>query len=153
MLNISGFNSFAVLTATGNFPLGVILTQFADDTDVIESPSIRIGEAAMGVNGDLIVWNPPVIVPLNLSVIASSQDDQILQILLLGNKVGKSKTAARDIINLVITYPANQNALPQTATYTNGILVEGPPSMSVASEGRFKTNTYQFLFEEVTRTS
>lgn len=140
--DISGFGLKITLIATTTFPTGITLTQFADDADSIDSPSITIGEAAMGLNGDLITWSKAVPLPVNLNVIPDGTDDQNLAILLENNRVGAGKISTRDTIILIVAYPNGA-----TVTFTNGKILEGMTTSSVASAGRKKTKPYMFKFE------
>lgn len=142
MENISGFGSSASIIATKTFPIGLYLTEFADDTDPFDIPSIQIADKAMGVNGDLIIWSKPNPINVNISVIPGSFSDINLAILLEANRVGRGKIGARDIITLTLFYPAGNFILLQ-----EGAITDGPPASSVASSARLKSKTYGFTFE------
>src|ERR1700692_516825 len=104
MENISGFGLIVSVLASNTFPVGLLLTEFADDSDPFDFPSLQIADKAMGLNGDLIQWAKanPIIVTLN--VIPGSYADINLATLLEANRVGRGKTGARDIITLIGTY-------------------------------------------------
>ena len=142
MENISGFGSSASIIASKTFPIGLYLTEFADDTDPFDIPSIQIADKAMGVNGDLIIWSKPNPINVNISVIPGSFSDINLAILLEANRVGRGKIGARDIITLKLFYPAGNFILLQ-----EGAITDGPPASSVASSARLKSKTYGFTFE------
>ena len=141
-IDISGFGVGVHIVASSTFPQGFQVSQFADDSDPIDIPSIEIAGTAMGLNGDLITWTTAVPVPVNISTIPSSDDDINLSILASGNQAGRNKRPARDTITLVVVYPDETRAV-----YTNGVLTSAPPGKSIASSGRQKTNTYNFMFE------
>lgn len=145
MQNISGFGLQINLIASVTFPVGLLLTQFSDDSDPFDFPSLQIADKAMGLNGDLIQWAKanPIIVTLN--VIPQSFSDLNLAILLEANRVGKGKQGARDIITMTAIYP---NGSP--IILTNGVITDGLPGSAVASAGRLKSKSYSFAFENKT---
>jgi hypothetical protein len=57
MQNISGFGLSINIIASNSFPIGLLITEFADDSDPFDLPSIQIADKAMGLNGDLIIWS------------------------------------------------------------------------------------------------
>lgn len=142
MNDISGFGLRIQLIADKTFPVGVPVTQFADDADPFDLPSLQIADKAMGLNGDLITWSKanPIIVTLN--VIPGSLDDINLGILLEANRVGRGKIGARDIITLIGIYPDGR-----VITLSPGSITDGMPGDSVSSAGRLKTKSYAFAFE------
>jgi hypothetical protein len=140
--DVSAFGTQVYLTASNTFPQGFPITQFADDADPVDSPSVKIGDAAMGVNGHLITWRKGVPLPATISVIPGSDDDTNLQILWDANRVGQGKQSARDIITVTIVYP-NGNQV----TLDTGIITDGAAAGSVGSAGRLKTKTYGFVFQ------
>lgn len=145
MENISGFGLIVSVLASNTFPVGLLLTEFADDSDPFDFPSLQIADKAMGLNGDLIQWAKanPIIVTLN--VIPGSYSDINLATLFQANRVGRGKTGARDIITMVGTYPSLN-----VVTLTNGVITDGIPSSPVSSAGRLKSKSYSFAFENQT---
>jgi hypothetical protein len=145
MENISGFGLIVSVLASNTFPVGLLLTEFSDDSDPFDFPSLQIADKAMGLNGDLIQWAKanPIIVTLN--VIPGSYADINLATLLEANRVGRGKTGARDIITLIGTYPSLN-----VVTLSNGVITDGIPSSSVSSAGRLKSKSYSFAFENKT---
>ena len=142
MQNISGFGLTVIIFASKTFPVGIYLTEFADDSDPLDLPSLQIADKAMGLNGDLIIWSKPNPINLNLAVIPGSFTDINLQILLEANRVGRGKTGARDVITLTAIYPAGNFILLE-----NGAITDGMPASSVASSARLKSKVYGFTFE------
>ena len=67
--DITGFGLAIVLTASVTFPAGMAITSYADDSDALDVPSIKIAETAMGLNGDGIKWSKAVMNPITISVI------------------------------------------------------------------------------------
>jgi hypothetical protein len=147
MNDISVFGLRVQLVASETFPSGVSLTQFADDADPFDTPSMQIRDKAMGINGDLITWSKanPLVVTLN--VVPASDDDKNLAVLFEANRVGKGKQGARDVVSLTALYPDGS-----TASFTQGVITDGMPANSAASSGRLKSKAYVFAFENVNRT-
>lgn len=145
--DVSGFGAQVQIKASVTFPQGFVVSQFADDADPFDFPSIQVGETAMGLNGDLIAWNKANPLAITLNVIPNSEDDINLGLLLEANRVGKGKTSARDVITIVTVYPNGA-----TLTLSEGVITNGPPGNSIASAGRLKSKAYQFAFENKTDT-
>jgi hypothetical protein len=143
MADISGFGTRAKVIASNTFPVGFSVTEFADDSDPVDLPSIKIGDSALGLNGDLLTWATAIAIPISISVFANSDADTNLSILLNANRVAKGKSAAGDSITLILSYP-NGDVL----TLTKGAIMEGMVAPSIASAGRLKTNTYTFSFSD-----
>lgn len=142
MQNISGFGLVINILASNTFPVGLILTEFADDIDPFDLPSLQIADTAMGLNGDLIGWSKANPIKITLGVIPGSFTDLNLSILFEANRVGRGKTGARDIITMTGIYP---NKTP--IVLTQGIITDGMPGNAVASAGRLKSKQYNFAFE------
>lgn len=146
MNDISGFGAKVQVVADKTFPSGFNLSQFADDTDPFDFPSVQIADKAMGLNGDLITWAKASPKTVAVAVVPGSEDDRNLQALYDANTVGKGKSSAGDKITITVAYPDGK-----TLTLSEGRLTDGPPGVGVASAGRLKTSTYQFAFENVAR--
>lgn len=144
MNDISGFGARVQVVASKTFPSGFTLTQFADDTDPFDSPSVKVRDTAMGLNGDLISWAKAAPLPVSLAVVPGSEDDRNLQSLFDANRVGKGKAGAGDVITVTVAYPDGR-----TKTFQQGVITDGPAGVGIASAGRLKTSTYQFAFENV----
>lgn len=147
MNDISGFGLKVRLIGSITFPAGFNVTQFADDADPFDLPSMQIRDKAMGINGDLVTWSKANPIMATLSLIPNSEDDRNMQILFEANRVGKGKQGARDIITLVAIYPDGR-----VWTGNQGVITDGPPGSGVASAGRLKSNAYMFAFENLSRT-
>lgn len=143
-INISGFGLTIDLIASVTFPTGVVLTQFGDDADALDFPTIQLGESAMSLNGDLVKWSKPAVIPLTLNIIPNSLNDELLTILVQSNQVGKNKLNIQDNISMVIFYPDGA-----ITTLTQGLITNAMVSSGVASAGRLKTKPYTFQFEGV----
>lgn len=146
MQDISGFGLRATLRASNTFSSGLTLTQFADDQDAFDAPSMQIKDKGMGLNGDMVVWSTPNAIAVTLSVIPGTEDDQNLAVLFEANRVGRGKSSAADVITLTLIYPDGSQV-----TYNNGVPTDGVPGRSVASAGRMKSKAYAFAFEGMTQ--
>lgn len=140
--DISGFGLKITLVASTTFPAGITLTQFADDADPVDSASIAIADKAMGLNGNLITWSKATPIPATVAVVPDSDDDKNLATLLENNRVGAGKISTQDTIVMTILYPTGK-----VTTLTNGKLMDGMVTSSVASAGRLKSKPYIFAFE------
>ena len=146
MQNVGGFGLKLRLTASRTLPSGTTITQFADDADPFDLPAVTIGQTAMGLNGDLIVWSSPAPIVVTINVIPGSDDDRTLAAVFEANRVGRNKASARDEITLASMYPGGNNL-----TLSGGIMTSGLPGDSVASAGRKKSKAYVFAFEGLSR--
>lgn len=146
MQDVSGFGLRIRLTASVTFPAGITITQFADDADPFDIPSIQVADTAMGLNGDLVSWSTANPIVPTINVIPGTDDDRNLGILLEANRVGRGKNGSRDVITLTGIYPDGR-----TVTLSNGKITNGSPGNSVASAGRMKSKAYQFAFEGLSR--
>lgn len=148
MQNISGFGLSAQITASSTFPNGFTLTEYADDTDPLDSPDLAIADVAFGLNGDMVIWSRPAGIHVTFGVIPRSPGDQNLAALAEANRVAKNKRGARDVVGIIWTYPDGMivNCSP-------GAILTGAVIPQVASNGRIKTRMYQFVFENVSKTN
>lgn len=142
--NISGFGAVVSLVASNTYPAGIALSQFADDSDPIDQASIRIGDVASGLNGDLISWRKAVPIPISISLIPGSADDINMSILANANRVSQGKVSADDVITITIAYPDGR-----LITLSNGSITDASFANSIASSGRLKSMTYAMSFESV----
>ena len=145
--DISGFGLRLRVIASNTFPIGFDVTQFADDADPFDIPSLQIADKAMGLNGDAIYWSKANPILTNLNVIPGSDDDRNLSVLFEANRVGKGKNGTRDVITIVALYPNGDSA-----TFLSGRITDGMPANGIASEGRQKSKNYAFAFENMTKT-
>ena len=146
MQDISAFGIRVQVIASQTFPAGISITQFADDADPFDAPSMQIRDKAMGVNGDLISWSKANPIPVTLNVVPGGDDDLNLSVLFEANRVGKGKFGARDIISIVAIYPNGD-----VAAFSQGVITDGQPANSAQSSGRLKSKAYSFAFENVNR--
>jgi hypothetical protein len=141
---IGGFGLVVSLRASTTFPAGMIVEQFADDADPFDFPDVQVADIAMGLNGDMLTWSKAIPLPVTLSVVPESDDDNNLSVLLQANRVGKNKQSARDIITLVGQYPSGYSV-----TLTGGKITNGSLSNSISSAGRMKSKQYKFAFGNI----
>lgn len=144
--DISGFGLSLWVIASNTFPAGFPVTQFADDADPLDIPSLQVADTGMGLNGDLVKWSKAAPLKITINVIPSSQDDINLGLLLDANRVAKGKRGARDVITMTGIYGDGR-----TVVLTEGIITDGSPADGVASAGRLKSKAYNFTFEDVRR--
>jgi hypothetical protein len=144
-VNISGVGFQIQLVASVTFPVGITLTQFADDIDPFDIPSVKLAEASMGLNGDLLKASKANPIAITLGMVPAGEDDANLQVLLKANLVGKGKISADDVITLTGTYPNGK-----VVTLDGGFLSDGIPDDAIASAGRYKSKPYTFQFENTT---
>jgi len=141
---IGGFGAIVSLVGSTTYPAGIIIEQFADDADPLDFPDVQIAEVAMGLNGDLLTWSKAVPLPLTLSVVPESNDDNNLAVALAANRVGKNKQSAQDVWTLTAKYPSGI-----VVTMTGGKMTNGSVSNSISSAGRMKSKQYKFAFENI----
>lgn len=146
-VNNSGFGLDVTLVASVTFPIGINLTQFADNADPFDLPEMTINETAAGLNGDLTNWATASPVLLTLNVLPNSDDDRNLAVLFDVNRPGKGLQIASDIITLVGVYPDGK-----VISLNNGVMVSGMPGNSIGSDRRMKAKAYGFSFENYVRT-
>jgi hypothetical protein len=144
MHNVSATGIKMRLVASLTFPAGFDITQFADDGDPLNSENLTIAETAAALNGDLVAWGKPNVIPLTVAVLPDTDEDRNLSILWNVNRIGKNKVAVQDIITLVVTYPNGDQKI-----LSNGVMISGPALNSGSSEGRLKTKEYEFSFESI----
>lgn len=140
-INISGYGLVCTFIASLTYPTGLPITQFADDADPLLINDVKIGDCAMGLNGDLQGWNKAVPLPLTINVIPGSLDDQNLAILAKANRVQQGQSASQDVISVTILYP-DLGVL----NFTGGIITDYAPGRTVQASGRQKGKSYNFMF-------
>lgn len=144
MNDISASGISILVKASKTFPQGFSVTQFADDADPFDLPSLEIAATAMNVNGVMVTWSSPQPIVPTLNVIPGGDDDNNLAILFEANRAAGGKVVARDTITMVATYPDGS-----TVTLSNGKMTSGFPGKSVASAGRLKSKAYAFAFQDI----
>lgn len=146
MPNISGFGSRAILAASATFPIGFEVKALADDGDPFDAENINIGDAAKGVNGDMIFWALAEPLSLTIRPIPTSSDDNNLKRVLDANMPSTGRFNAQDEITLTWIYPNGQ-----FVKLSKGYMISGSAVNSVTSSGRQRTPEFAFKFGEVSR--
>lgn len=142
MQDVSGTGLEVDIVALPSYPVGIKVTAFADDSDPLDTPDIQIAEWGMGVNGDLVIWRAPKPIEVSISVIPNTDEDKNLSYLFDANRVAKNKLSVKDVITATFRYPDGT-----TRVLTNGAIVSASPLNGVASNGKIKSKTYRFVFE------
>lgn len=132
------------LTASVTYPNGINFTAFPDDGDVGITGNTEIAGNASGVNGDLIWWKTVNGIEVNIPIIPNTEEESLLNILFDANRGSKNRFPKKDIIQLVVTNPVTGVA----KTYKNGIIKNGSVGYQYGGDGRVKTKTYGFVFED-----
>jgi len=146
MADISGNGVVVRIFASVTFPIGFELTSYSDDADPFDIPSIKVRDHAMTMSGRMISWLSPTAIAETFSVVPGTKDDENLSNLLEANRFGYQKIPANDVITISKVYPDGT-----TVTLQNGVITDGMPARSVNSNGRYKTNSYMFAFENQSR--
>jgi len=141
--DITGFGFSVTIIASNTFPNGLVFTQASDDADGVDFPTVTIGDATMGINGDLLTWSKAVPLPMTINAIPGSLDDDALQTLANANRVSQGRQGARDIITAVVAYPNGT-----FATLSGGKILTSQFGKSIAASGRQKTKPYSFTFQD-----
>lgn len=132
------------LKASKTFPNGIIFRAFPEDGDVGSTGNNEITGNASGINGDLITWCTVNGIELNLPIIPNTEEEALLDLLFEANRGSVSRFPKKDIITMVITNPVTGIA----KTYKNGRIKNGQVGYQYGGDGRIKTKTYGFVFED-----
>lgn len=146
MQDVAGFGLQVRVIASKTYPSGFTITSFADDADPFDLPALQVNDAAMGLNGDMVVWSKANPISISLAVIPGSDDDKNMAVVFEANRAARGKRPAKDVITIVGIYPNGS-----TITLTPGVVFDGLPGNSVASAGRLKSKVYNFRFEGMSR--
>lgn len=141
--DISGFGLRITIAASNTFPSGFSVTQFADDGDPLDMPSLQLADKAMGLNGNMATWSKANPIPMTINVMPGTDDDRNLQVLASANRAAAGRRPARDLITATVVYPDGT-----TFRLMRGKITDSPFGNSVASAGRFKSKPYVFAFED-----
>ncbi|WP_237386226.1 phage tail fiber protein [Xenorhabdus sp. Sc-CR9] len=147
MNDVSATGLSLVIQATKTFPSGIQITQFADDADPLDLPAVDIAQTGMDINGNLVAWSAPTPQAVTINVLAGSEEDENLSILLEANTAKRGRRHAGDIITIVASYGDGS-----TTTARNGKITNGSRGNSAASAGRLKSKQYTFVFQDFDRT-
>jgi len=145
MIDVSGFGTGIVVLSLQSFPFGFQLKQFADDVDPISAKEVDAIGFEMLYDGDLFAFDKAAPIEVSVGVIAGSEDDINLKILLQSKKGSASILPLPDITSMVITYPDGGRVI-----LSKGTILRGPLVDTVLATGRKKGNTYTFVFAAFT---
>lgn len=143
MQDVSASGFTLALFATKTFPASTLITQFADDADPFDMAAVAVAETAMDINGNLITWSAPTPQEITINVLAGSEEDKNLSIILEANLAKRGRRPAGDVITIVASY-ANGDVL----TARNGKITQGIRGSAIASAGRMKSKTFTFVFQD-----
>lgn len=141
MQDISAFGTSITCLALSSFPMGFSISQFADDADPLSIEEIEPTGSEMLYDGSIFFFDKAAAVKLSISVIAGSDDDINMKILLQARKGTPSIIPLPDITSMAISYPDGGRIM-----LTNGSIYKGPIGDSLLASGRKKGNTYSFQF-------
>lgn len=141
MHNIGGFGTQATIIALSTFPMGFRVSQFADDEDAIKAKEIEPFGYEMLYDGSIFPYSKNAPVEVSVSVIAGSEDDTNLKILLNSKTSRISLLPFDDVTSMIITYPNAGRVI-----LSNGTIIRGPALDTVQAVGRRSSNTYTFVF-------
>ncbi|MBD2822497.1 hypothetical protein ID852_17800 [Xenorhabdus sp. 42] len=147
MHDVSATGLSLVIQASKTFPSGIQITQFADDADPLDLPAVDIAQTGMDINGNLTSWSAPTPQTVTINVLAGSEEDENLSILLEANIAKRGRRHAGDEITIVASYGDGS-----TTTARNGKITNGSRGNSAASAGRLKSKQYTFVFQYFDRT-
>lgn len=142
MVDVSASGTKINIISIPTFPQGFDVTELADDSDPLSFNEVTIAKYGMGVNGDLVTWSTAAPLEVTLNVIANSESDVNLGIILDVNRVAKNKLQIQDVITMNASYPDGSHKV-----LTKGKLMSGTVANSVSSDGKLKTKQYKFVFE------
>lgn len=146
MQDTSAIGVAVLLRASVTYPAGITFRAFPDDGDVGVSGDNEIAGNTSGVNGDLIWWKTVNGIEVNVPIIPNTVEEGLLDRLFSANRGSKNRFPKKDIIQLVVTNPVT--GVPKV--YKNGIIRSGAVGYQYGGDGRMKTKTYGFVFEDAT---
>ena len=142
MSNIAALGTKIKVIASKSFPIGFEVDDYADDVDGLVFDAQDIANTAMTLNGNLLVWGKATPIPLSISVVPGSSDDENLGVIFENNRVAVGKMSVKDLITFIIPFPDGK-----IVTVSGGVMMGGQAGKSISPDGRFKTKTYTFQFE------
>lgn len=142
MPDISAMGIKATIVALPSYPVGFVLTEFADDGDSINVPDMTIMQSGMGVNGDLVVWRTAQPCEIEVNLIPGTEDCKNMENLFKLNLTQKNKISSKDVLTMTINHPDGK-----IDVLTNGYIIAGKPIQDYSSNGRAKTRTFRMVFE------
>jgi hypothetical protein len=141
MIDISTAGSGITIFSLTSFPMGFLLSSFADDVDSLSIEETEVSGFEKLYDGTIFAYDKTSPVLLTVGIIPNTEDDINLKILLQKRKSNPTFLALPDTITMVISYPdGGRNVL------SGGVMVKGSIADSMASAGRKKSNSYSFAF-------
>ena len=127
MQDTSSIGVMVRLTASITYPNGINFMAFPDDSDIGVTGNTEIAGNASGVNGDLIWWKTVNGIETQVPIIPNTVEESLLDALFNANRASKNRFPKKDII---------------------GIIKNGAVGYQYGGDGRIKTKTYGFVFED-----
>ncbi|WPC97867.1 phage tail fiber protein [Proteus terrae] len=146
MNDISATGLSLIIQASNTFPAGIPITTFSDEGDPLDLPAVDITATAVDINGNLVSWSAPTPQAVTINVLAGSEEDENLAILLDANTARRGRRHASDIITLVASYGDGS-----ITTARNGRITNGSRGNSISNNARFKSKQYTFVFQDFDR--
>lgn len=143
-IDISGSKSKITIISVPTFPQGLVIEEFATDTDPLVFDEMQIAETEVGVNGDVATYQKPALINVTLSVIPNSESDKNLQILFNSNRSAKNKVSTKDDITMVVAYTDGK-----IVTLSGGTIMTGVPANSITQDSKLATKSYRFNFANI----
>lgn len=146
MNDISATGLSLIIQASNTFPAGIPITTFSDEGDPLDLPAVDITATAVDINGNLVSWSAPTPQAVTINVLAGSEEDENLAILLDANTARRGRRHASDIITLVASYGDGS-----ITTARNGRITNGSRGNSISNNARLKSKQYTFIFQDFDR--
>lgn len=144
MQDTSSIGVHVLLKASKTFPVGISFRAFPEDGDVGATGNTEIAGNASGVNGDLIWWKTVNGIETSVPLIPNTPEEALMDRLFEANRASKNRFPTKDVITMVVTNPVTG----VVRTYKNGIIKNGAVGYQYGGDGRIKTKTYGFVFED-----
>lgn len=141
MNDVSGSGTSVSIIALQSFPVGFTLKSFADDVDPIVAEEVESSGFEMLYGGELFAYDKAAPIIVTFGVIAGSDDDINMKIILQARKSNTSILPFPDSTSAVFTYPDGGRVI-----LSNGTIISGPLLDSIQTTGRKKGNLYKFAF-------
>jgi hypothetical protein len=141
MIDISGFGVSVTIIALSSFPQGFELTTFADDKDPLSAEEVETTAYEELFDGSLFFFDKTAPIKVEVNVVAGSDDDINMKILLQTRKGAAKIIPIPDVTSMIVSYPDGGRVM-----LTNGSIVKGPLLDSITTDHRRKGNTYTFVF-------
>jgi hypothetical protein len=141
MIDISAFGTGITVIATTSFPVGFSISSFADDEDPLNVENTEVSGYEKLYDGSIFTYDKTSPLLLSVGVIAGSDDDINLKILMQMRKSSPQLLPLPDTTSMVICYPDGGKV-----AMSNGTILSGPLADSLTAQGRRKGNVYHFVF-------